>query len=140
MVFSSLDYLLVYCLLQEMTHLALPLAVASSMTVVTLVVSAVSQLPTLLRNDTASLVLSTTLVGVLGVGILALADPAVSLTMFALLIATHTTLPVTRLASSLMASGLSVLTLVLSTCRSERGWDDHRLYMQVRAQTSVVCL
>lgn len=123
-----------------MTQLALPLSVASSMTVVTLVVGAVSQLPTLLRNDTASLVLSTTLVTVLGLGILALADPAVPLTMFALLIATHTTLPVSRLASSLLAGGLSALTLGLSVCRSDRGWGDHRLYMQVRAQDSVVSL
>lgn len=116
-----------------MSDLAVPLVVASFMTVVTLVVSAVAQLPSLLRNDSASLVLSATLVAVLGLGILALAaDPAVPLTMFALLIAAHTTLPVSRLASSLMAGGLSLLTLVLSTCRSQRGWHDHKLYMQVR--------
>lgn len=114
-----------------MPDLALPLAVTLAMTLTTLLVAVVSQLPTLLRNDTVSHILSTTLVGVLGVGILLLAGPAVPLPMFTLLVATHTTLPVTRLASTLLAAGLSLLTLVMTTSRSERTWSDHRLYLQV---------
>lgn len=85
--------------------------VLAAMTGTALVVFAVAQSACLLRSDLAALVASLAVTGVLGAGIVGLGWPTAPLPLFALLLAVHTMLPVSRAVSLAVATVLTVAHL-----------------------------
>ncbi|XP_046660486.1 adenylate cyclase type 2 isoform X2 [Homalodisca vitripennis] len=118
----------------DMTHLSFPLSVSAGMSVVMLVVFVLSQLPWVLRDERAALVVSVIAVALLGSGVLSLAGPSVPLPLFALVVATHTVLPVPQHVSVLLAAILTLSQLTLTSWRATSGLGDPRFYTELTAQ------
>lgn len=91
-----------------------PLLLLSAMTVTSLGVFAAGQSACLLRSDLTALGVSLVVTGVLGAGTLALGWPTAPLPLFALLLAIHTMMPVSRIVSLVLAILLTVAHLALA--------------------------
>jgi hypothetical protein len=105
------------------------------MTVTALAVFAVAQCACLLRSDLVALAASLVVTGVLGAGTVALGWPTAPLPLFALLLAVHTMMPVSKTASLMMAVVLTIAHLALAV-----SWrpDASALYTQVSSVVSVI--
>ncbi|KAG8293168.1 cAMP biosynthetic process [Homalodisca vitripennis] len=112
--------------------------VSAGMSVVMLVVFVLSQLPWVLRDERAALVVSVIAVALLGSGVLSLAGPSVPLPLFALVVATHTVLPVPQHVSVLLAAILTLSQLTLTSWRATSGLGDPRFYTEVSHLTHIV--
>ena len=84
------------------------------MTLASLGVFAAGQSACLLRSDLTALGVSLVVCGVLGAGTLALGWPTAPLPLFALLLAIHTMMPVSRIVSLVLAILLTVAHLALA--------------------------
>ena len=84
------------------------------MTVTSLGVFAAGQSACLLRSDLTALGVSLVVSGVLGAGTLALGWPTAPLPLFALLLAVHTMMPISRIISLLLAILLTIAHLALA--------------------------
>ncbi|XP_054285500.1 adenylate cyclase type 2-like isoform X1 [Macrosteles quadrilineatus] len=112
----------------DMGHLLLPLSICGGLTVITLVISVAAQL------TTAMLVLGVAAIASLGGGVVALGGPCVPLLLFALVVVTHTVLPVSRAVSVGLAALVTAGHVGVSAVRSHRELDDFRLYTQLLAE------
>lgn len=91
-----------------------PLLVLVGMTVTALGVFAAAQSPCLLRSDLAALGVSAVVTGVLGAGTIALGWPTAPLPLFALILAIHTMMPISKAVSLGMAAALTAVHLALA--------------------------
>jgi adenylate cyclase 2 len=91
-----------------------PLLVLAAMTVTALAVFAVAQSACLLRSDLAALAASLVVTGVLGAGIVGLGWPTAPLPLFALLLAVHTMMPISKTVSLSMAAILTIAHLAVA--------------------------
>jgi adenylate cyclase 2 len=91
-----------------------PLLVMVAMAVTALVVFTVAQSACLLRSDLAALAASLVVTGVLGAGTVGLGWPTAPLPLFALLLAVHTMMPISKTVSLSMAAILTIAHLALA--------------------------
>lgn len=94
----------------------LPLLVLVAMTVTALGVLVAAQSACLLRSDLAALGVALVVAGVLGAGTVALGWPTAPLPLFALLLAVHTMMPISRTVSLIVAGTLTIVHLALAIC------------------------
>jgi hypothetical protein len=107
----------------------MPMLVLVGMTVTALGVFAAAQSPCLLRSDLAAHGVSVAVTAVLGSGIIALGWPTAPLPLFALLLAIHTMMPISKAVSLLMAATLTAAHVALAV-----SWrpETSSFYTQVR--------
>ncbi|XP_021918215.1 adenylate cyclase type 2 isoform X3 [Zootermopsis nevadensis] len=111
----------------------MPVLILVAMTVTCLVVFAVGQCACLLRSDISALGVSLVVIGVLGTGILALGWPTAPLPLFALLLAIHTMMPISRTVSLILAAILTTVHIALAVAwRPDT--QDSSFYIQVGAE------
>jgi adenylate cyclase 2 len=106
----------------------MPMLVLVAMTVTSLGVFAAGQSACLLRSDLTALGVSLVVTGVLGAGIIALGWPTAPLPLFALLLAVHTMMPVSRIVSLTLAAVLTIAHIVLAVTWRLESQD----YLEVR--------
>lgn len=111
----------------------LTLSLLSSMTLILLCVFVATQFPSLFRGDIPSLIASLISCSVLGMGIIILGGTSVPLPLFALIIATHTMLPVSRAVSIVLAVLLTVGYLAKAV-HEHHDFMDYMFYAQMGAE------
>lgn len=116
-----------FFLLQEIY----PIAVLAVITITLLGVLMASQFPIILSSETWSLVASLLVTGSVATATLLLAGRNALLPLFALLIAIHTMLPISRLVAIILATIVTVAHLAMSITYRLNS-DFHSYYMQVQ--------
>ncbi|KAJ9592327.1 hypothetical protein L9F63_001147, partial [Diploptera punctata] len=112
-----------------------PLLLLSSMTVTSLGVFAAGQSACLLRSNLTALGISLVVTGVLGAGTLALGWPTAPLPLFALILAIHTMMPVSRIVSLVLSILLTVAHLALAISWRPEVENSAAFYSQIGAET-----
>lgn len=123
--------LTLYFSFQEDLQLSFPLAISIALLVVTLVILAAAQVPAFQHSPSASGGAAVTVIVLFTAGTLILSGPAVPLPLFALVVTSHTVLPVPRPVSVSLAVLMSITHLVLSAVRSRHSLSDSMFYSQV---------